>query len=71
MEGDSFKDDEEEGFVSETLASVFGFFGLTLFNLEVEGCFNPNEVCSIPTKIWTAGKIYKCFSIEYYLFKLL
>lgn len=51
MEGDSFKDDEEEGFVSETLASVFGFFGLTLFNLEVEGCFNPNEVCSIPTKI--------------------
>lgn len=51
MEGDLFKDDEEEEFVSEILALVFGFFGLTLLNFEVEGCFNPNEVCSIPTKI--------------------
>lgn len=51
------EDDEEEGLASETLVLVFGFFGLTLFTLEEEGCFNPNETWSIPTKIWTSGKI--------------
>lgn len=40
-EGNVCKDDEEQGLVSEMLALVFGFFGLTLFTLEVEGCFNP------------------------------
>lgn len=40
-EGAVCEDDEEQGRVSEMLALVFGFFGLTLFTLEVEGCFNP------------------------------
>lgn len=42
-EGELLEDDEEEGLASETLVLVFGFFGLTLFTLEEEGCFNPNE----------------------------
>lgn len=38
-EGELTKDKEAQEFFSETSSLIFGFFGLTLFTLEVEGRF--------------------------------
>lgn len=50
-EGELVKDNEAQGLRSEPLSLVFGFFGLTLFTLEVEERFNIGRVSSIPTMI--------------------
>lgn len=63
-EGKLIKDNEEQGFISETLSPVFGFFGLTLFTLEIEERFIIGRVSSRPTMIKIVGKIFEIALVQ-------
>lgn len=53
------KDNEAQGFISETCSLVFGFFGLTVFTLEISECFILDRVSSRPTMIKIVGKVFE------------